>query len=64
MTLTLETLPLLVRESYKSKSLTELSSFFQVFLLEEKRKERVISLVILLQKVARGFTARSKVNSF
>ncbi|XP_066926001.1 unconventional myosin-Ia-like isoform X2 [Clytia hemisphaerica] len=31
-----------------------------LFLLEEKRKERVISLVILLQKVARGFSARSK----
>jgi len=32
-----------------------------VFLLEAKRKERVVDLVILLQKTARMFVARSKV---
>ena len=33
----------------------------QVFSLEEKRRTRIISLVILLQKTARGFVARHKV---
>ena len=34
-----------------------------MFFLEDKRRERIVDLVILIQKIARGWVARHKVHT-